>query len=166
MKEVAFLTRGTVAQPVPQTLEQADRVAQRLQKTDAAIALVETERQELSSKLMKVQAKKSELEKKRSGDQELLRSFADPRRDELTEGGKRKSFRFPCGVVGQWGFPNQSTLMVKANLKTIARKMLKLPNWDKYIEIKLKKNNIKADLEELGMREFGLERKERFWAKS
>lgn len=160
------LARGAVAKSVPQTMEEADKVAIRLRERDQKIAEAASKCKELSTELKKAQGEKSQLEKEREDDQEMLRAFADPRRDQLTDGGKRKSFRFPCGVVGQWGFPPQPTLVVGATLKTIAKKMLKLPNWEKYIEIKLKKSNIKADLKELGMREFRLERKERFWAKS
>ena len=161
------MARGTIAKKVPQTMEEADKVALRLRQTDGKITETEAERKRLDSDLQKVKAKKAQLEQERESDQELLRAFADPRRDGLTDGGKTKSFRFPCGVVGRWGYPSSSRLIVSGTLKTIARKLLKLPNWEKYIEIKLKKNNIKANLDELRMREFRLEeKKERFWAKS
>jgi hypothetical protein len=152
---------------VPQTLEEADKVAFRIRQTDRKIAAASSRCKKLSTDLKKAQGRKSRLEKEREKDQELLRAFADPRRDELTDGRKRKSFRFPCGVIGQWGLPSQVSLVVGGDLLTIAKKLFKLPNWEKYVEIKLKKTNIKANLDELGIPELHLpEPTERFWAKT
>jgi phage host-nuclease inhibitor protein Gam len=148
-------------------MDEANRVAIRLRQTDRKIETATNRCKKLSTDLKKAQGRKSELEKQREKDQELLRAFSDPRRDELTEGGKRKSFRFPCGVIGQWGFPSQVSLVVGGSLLAIAKKLLERPDGEKYVEIKLKKTNIKANLDELGIPELHLpERTERFWAKT
>lgn len=161
------MARGTVAQRVPQTMEEADKVALRIRQTDRKIATAARKCKRLSAQLEEARSQKSQLEKEREKDQELLRAFADPRRNELTDGGKRKSFRFPCGVIGQWGLPSQVSLVMGGSLLAIAKKLFERPDWEKYVEIKLKKNNIKANLDELGIPELHLpEPTDRFWAKT
>jgi phage host-nuclease inhibitor protein Gam len=159
------LVAGTIAKKVPQTIKQADTVGRRMLRRGARIENLEARIREQDRKLKKMRADKSVLEDAQGQDQELLRAFADPRRDELTRGGKVKNFRLPCGVVCQWGLPARGTLVWKGNVRAIVRKLLKLPNWEDYVRIEFRRDKIKADIAELadqGIRNFSEDKQERF----
>ena len=156
---------GTFAQKVPQTIKEADVVGRRMRRRALRLERSEAQIKELDRRVTKMRASKSALEEEQEQDQELLRSFADPRRSELTDGDKTKFFQLPCGVVCRWGYPSRGTLVWKGNVRAIVRKLLKLPNWEKYVKIEFRKDNIKADLDELaqkGIKTFSEEKKERF----
>jgi hypothetical protein len=166
------LPAGTVAKPVPQTMDEANKVAIRIQGLDKKIAKAEVRRKRLSTQIKAAQAVKAELEKEREEEQELLRAFADPRRNQLVADADTKNFKFPCGAVGQWGYPSNPALVVGATIEKILRALLRLPNGLKYVDVKLKKNVIKADLAELHSASPTLRKalhtdgKERFWVKT
>lgn len=67
---------------------------------------------------------------------------------EATRSG-RKTIELPNGRKLEWRLPSSPQLMVVGKIETIVRLLLRLPNWRKYLEVNLKKNNIKADLDEL-----------------
>lgn len=166
------MPKGTVAIRVPQTLEEANQAAMRIQELDRKIYDAEGRRKDLSKRLKVVQAEKGGLESEREKEQARLRAWADPRRNQLVPDDRKKSFRFECGAVGQWGYPSSASLVVAGTLETVLKALLRLPNWQKYVEIKLKKTNIKSDLADLHKasrtlrRALHTSREERFWVKS
>jgi len=169
--EVQQLAIGTVAKRVPQTVEQADKVVARIRRRREQNDTDQKRIRELTAETKRLRAKVGKRDEANEADQFLVQAFADAHRDELTKGG-RKSFFFPSGAIGQWGYPQQGTLVVVGNLGSIARALLRLPNWELFLKIELRKNNIKAHLEELrrvsptlrkGLRE---DKQERFMIKT
>lgn|GEM_PF-2309407 len=162
---------GTVAKKIPQTIEQADRVVGRIRKRREANAADKKRLESLDAESKLIKARMEKRDQANEADQELVQAFADAHRDELTKSGK-KSFLFPSGATGQWAIPSQAALIVGDNLRAIARALLRLPNWDLFIKIEPRKNNIKAHLEELHRasptlrRGLRVDRKERFSIKT
>jgi phage host-nuclease inhibitor protein Gam len=90
-----------------------------------------------------------------------------PRRDELldriqawaeTNRAGRKTISLPNGRKLEWRLPSSPRLVVAGQIIVIARLLLRLENWEKYVEIKLKKSNLKSDLDELHKKLRGLKR--------
>jgi phage host-nuclease inhibitor protein Gam len=166
---VSKLSAGIVARKVPQSLQAADRIVGRIRRRNQKIEATQAKKAALETGLKRVKAELDKLESANRRDKALVGEFADAHRDELTDGGKKKSFRFPSGGVGKWSYPSSPRLeVVEGKLPTVARLLLGLANWPKYLELRLKKNAIKADLEDLqripGLRRWlRLEKDERFY---
>jgi phage host-nuclease inhibitor protein Gam len=162
------LAVGTVAKNVPQTLAEADKIVVRIRGRREKNKKDRQRLEEIDAESKKLKANISKRDDDNIADQELVQAFSDAHRDELTKGGKSKSFRFPSGAVGRWGLPSKAKLIIGKNLRSVARVLLNLPNWENFVEVRLKKDNIKAHLDELHeasptlRRELKQEKKERF----
>jgi phage host-nuclease inhibitor protein Gam len=148
-KERCKLSVGTTAQEIPQTLEDADKVVSRIRKRRVQNAADKARIEEIDAEAKQLRGKIRAREVANEADQKLVQAFADAHRDELTEQGKVKNFRFRSGAVGRWYLPSRATLIIGDNLAAITRALLRLKNWRDFVDISFKKDYIKAHLDEL-----------------
>jgi|SRR5579862_3125269 len=62
---------------------------------------------------------------------------------EATRNG-RATIRFPNGRVFRWRTASKAKLIVSGTLEAIGRSLLQRPDWDKFLDLKLKKSNLTA----------------------
>ncbi|HET7528705.1 MAG TPA: host-nuclease inhibitor Gam family protein [Candidatus Saccharimonadales bacterium] len=139
------------AQPAIQSDDEAGREAQEYRELKAQVDQLEAdEKAEIAEVRQKYKDRRKPLEEQR--DSKFMRVQAW---SEATRSG-RKTIRFPNGRKAEWRMPSSPRLIVIGELVAIAKMLLRLENYDKYVKIELKKNNIKADFAELAKKLRGL----------
>ncbi len=133
------------ARPVPQTEEEVAYHAQEFVKEDEAVNQLDAEEaQELADVKQKYADRKQPHIEARDQHFKLAHAWGEANRRG------RKTIALPNGRQLQWRLPSSSSLIVvEERFESIVRALLRLKNWPKYLKIELRKNNVKADLEEL-----------------
>lgn len=133
------------AKPVPQTEEEAAYHAQEFVQEDEAVKQLEAEEaQEMAAVQQKFADRKKPHIEARDEHFAQAQAWGEAHR------GDRKTIKLLNGRELRWRNPSSSSLLFdEAKLETIVRSLMRLKNWPKYLKIDLRRNNIKADLEEL-----------------
>ena len=133
------------AKPVPQTEEDAAFHAQEYIKEDETVKQLDAEEaQELADVKQKYADRKKPHAEARDEHFKLAHAWGEANR------GVRKTITLPNGRKLEWRMPSsQSLVIAEGKLDTILRSLLRLKNWPKYLKVELRKNEVKADLEEL-----------------
>lgn len=133
------------ARPAIQTEEECAIEAQEFVELDTQIKKIELEKKDAHDKVDKEFAERLEpLVAKRDEKFDRVQAWAEPNRNN------RKTIKLPNDRLLEWRPPSaQSLIWVPEKFMTIVRVLLRLDNWEKYLTIEFRKNNVKADLPEL-----------------
>jgi len=142
------------AKPAIQSEEECAIEAQEFIELDAQVKQVETEKKAAHDKIDQEYAERMEpLVAKRDEKFNRVQAWAEANRKD------RKTIKLPNGRKLEWRPPSsQGLLWVPEKFMTIVRVLLRLENWEKYVSIEFRKNNVKADLSELQKRSRSLRR--------
>lgn len=141
----------TPAQPAIQSDDEAGREAQGYRELKAQVEQLEAdEKTEVAEVRQKYKDRRKPLEEQRDTKFKRVQAWSEATRDG------RKSIKFPNGRKAEWRLPSSPRLIIIGEVVAIAKILLKLENYDKYVKIELKKNSIKADFAELVKKVRGL----------
>jgi hypothetical protein len=132
------------AKPVPQTLDEAGRHAQQyIILRDQVKEIDRQEKAEIARIKEEAAERRQPLIVQRDEHFAKAHAWAEANRRG------RKTIKLPNGRELRWRRPSSPKLIITGTIIAIARLLLRLEKWEKYVDIKLKKNNIKADFDEL-----------------
>ena len=133
------------ADPVPQSEEEAAYHANEFVKEDAVVHGMEAEEEQ---ELAAVKQKYADL--KRPHQEARDRHFRQAHAWGEAHRQGRKTIKLSNGRELQWRLPSSSSLIFdQEKFATIVTILMRLKEWPKYLKVELRKNNIKADLEQL-----------------